>query len=137
MFYSCFVKHGLNLFSSWELFKPILVGFKFSTLKIQVTNHLNPKQNSLFSFSISDFHSAKLSLTKHVLLVSIIGKFLLSYICIPISPEIVSRSCVNTYRNKRVTRPSVINDKVLFYDDQKITITASVILSRLLLPAAV
>ena len=133
MFYSCFVKHGLNLFSSWELFKPILVGFKFSTLKIQVTNHLNPKQNSL----ISDFHSAKLRLTKHVLLVSIIGKFLLSYICIPISPEIVSGNCVNTYRNKRVTRPSVINDKVLFYDDRKITITASVILSRLLLPAAV
>ena len=74
MFYSCFVKHGLNLFSSWELFKPILVDFKFSTLKIQGTNHLNPKQNSLFPFSISDFHSAKLSLTKNVLLVSIVSR---------------------------------------------------------------
>ena len=74
MFYSCFVKHGLNLFSLWELFKPILVGFKFSTLKIQVANRLNPIENSLFLFSISDFYSAKLRLNKHVLLVSIISR---------------------------------------------------------------
>ena len=65
---------GLNLFSLWELFKPILVGFKFSTLKIQVANRLNPIENSLFLFSISDFHSAKLRLNKHFLLVSIISR---------------------------------------------------------------
>ena len=74
MYHSCFVKDDLNLFSLWELFKPILVGFKFSTLKIQVTNRLNPTENSLFTFSISDFHLAKLRLTKHVLLVSIISR---------------------------------------------------------------
>ena len=34
----------------------------------------------------------------------------------------MTKSCVTNNRNKRVTRPSVINDKVLFYDDRKITI---------------
>ena len=47
----------------------MFVNFKFSTLKIQVIAYLKPKGNSVVQLSISDYHSVKPSLTKHVLLV--------------------------------------------------------------------
>ena len=47
----------------------MLVHFKSSTLKLQVSDYLSPTENSIFS-SVSDFHSDKPSLTKHGLLVS-------------------------------------------------------------------
>lgn len=59
----------IDLFPSWEPLKTMLVLFKSSTLKLQVSDYLRPTENSIFS-SVSDFHSDKTSLTKHVLLVS-------------------------------------------------------------------
>lgn len=59
----------IDLFPSWEPLKTMLLHFKSSTLKLQVSDYLNPTENSIFS-SVSDFHSDKPSLTKHVLLVS-------------------------------------------------------------------
>ena len=49
----------------------MFVDFKFSTLKIQVSDGLKPLENSVLQFSVSDFHSqtVKLGLNKHVLLV--------------------------------------------------------------------
>lgn len=59
----------IDLFPSWESLKTMLVHFKSSTLKLKVSDYLRPTENSIFS-SVSDFHSDKPSLTKHVLLVS-------------------------------------------------------------------
>lgn len=59
----------IDLFPSWEPLKTMLVHFKSTTLKLQVSDYLSPTENSIFS-SVSDFHSDKPSLTKHVLLVS-------------------------------------------------------------------
>ena len=47
---SCFVKHGWKLSSSKELLKPMFVAFKFSTLKIKVTDYLKPTDDSVLCF---------------------------------------------------------------------------------------
>ena len=44
-------------------------------LKIQVSNYLKAMGNGGFYFSVSDFHSVKLTLTKHVLLVRICSTY--------------------------------------------------------------
>lgn len=36
---------------------------------IQISGQLNPMENSVLQFSVSDFHDVKSGLTKHVLLV--------------------------------------------------------------------
>ena len=46
----------------------MLVGFKFSPLKIQVSGYLRPMEDSVFPFHISDFHSVKRGWSKHVML---------------------------------------------------------------------
>ena len=54
--------HVLGLFCStrFKLFFLVeAVDFKCSTLKIQVSDYLNPMENSLFLFSVSDFPSVK------------------------------------------------------------------------------
>ena len=38
-------------------------------MKTQVSTYLNPIQNSVFRFSVADFHSVEPGLTKRVLLV--------------------------------------------------------------------
>ena len=40
-----------------KLLKRMFVDFKFSTMKTQVSAYLNPMQNSVFQFSVADFHS--------------------------------------------------------------------------------
>lgn len=47
----------------------MFVDLKFSTFEIKVSDYLKPKENSVFQFSFSDFHSVKPGVTKHVLLV--------------------------------------------------------------------
>ena len=61
-----FVKHGSKLYSTKKLFRPMFVDFKFSTLKIQLSDYLKPMENSVFQFSV--FHSVKPGLSKQVLL---------------------------------------------------------------------
>ena len=51
----------------------MFVHFKSSTFKIQFRDYLERMENSVFQFSVSDFLSAKTGLTKHVLLVWILG----------------------------------------------------------------
>lgn len=48
----------------------MFVAFKFSTLKIKVSDHLNPMEIQCFtSLPVSDFHSVKIDLTNYDLLV--------------------------------------------------------------------
>ena len=47
----------------------MFVSFRCTTLSTQVHHYLNPTENLIFQFSVSDFHSVKSGLTKHVLLV--------------------------------------------------------------------
>ena len=47
------------------LTRPMFFDFKFSTLKIQLSEHLNPVENSVYQFSVSCFHSVKPCLTRH------------------------------------------------------------------------
>ena len=47
----------------------IFVIFKFSTLKIQIRDDLNPIWEIQLFISVSDFHSFKPNLIEHVLLV--------------------------------------------------------------------
>ena len=49
--------------------KAMFVYFKFITLKVQAGDYLNLMENLGFKFSVSDFHSVKFGLTKHVVLV--------------------------------------------------------------------
>lgn len=42
------------MFSSLKLCKEMFVNFWFSTLKIQVCDHLNQMEKSIFQFSVSD-----------------------------------------------------------------------------------
>lgn len=42
------------------------VDFKFGTMKPKVSDHSKPTENSVFQFSVSDFHSEKPILTNHV-----------------------------------------------------------------------
>ena len=42
------------MFSSLKLCKEMFVNFWFSTLKIQVCDHLNHMEKSIFQFSVSD-----------------------------------------------------------------------------------
>ena len=51
----------------------MFVDFKFSTLKIQLSDYLKPMENSVFQFSV--FHSVKPGLSKRVLLVWMGCKF--------------------------------------------------------------
>ena len=46
------MKHSLKLFSSKKLLKPIIVDFKFRTLKIQVTDYTNLLENSVIQVSV-------------------------------------------------------------------------------------
>ena len=47
----------------------MFVDFKFSTMKTQVSAYLYAAMsNSVFHFSVADFHSVKPGLAKHVLL---------------------------------------------------------------------
>ena len=63
-------KPGWKLFPSEKLLKPMFVDFKFSTIKIQVSDYLTPRENSVFLFtSVSGFLSIQTGLTKLVLLV--------------------------------------------------------------------
>ena len=41
----------------------MFVDFKFSTFKIQVSDYLDPKENSVFQFSVANFYSIKPGLT--------------------------------------------------------------------------
>ena len=63
-------KPGWKLFPSEKLLKPMFVDFKFSTIKIQVSDYLTPEENSIFLFtSSSGFLSIQTGLTKLVWLV--------------------------------------------------------------------
>ena len=46
----------------------MFVDFKFSSLEIQVSDYFKTDGNRSFKFSISDFHSIKPGLSKHILL---------------------------------------------------------------------
>ena len=50
------------------MFRPMFVAFKFSLLEIQVSDYFKTDGKLSFKFSISDFHSIKPGLSKHVLL---------------------------------------------------------------------
>ena len=56
---SSFLKHDLNFFFSQKNLKPTSVDFKFSTMKLQVSDNLNTIESSIFQFSVSEFHHAK------------------------------------------------------------------------------
>ena len=60
--------NSATFFSSQKLLEPMFVDFKFSTFKIQVSDYLDPKENSVFQFSVANFYSVKPGLTKHVCL---------------------------------------------------------------------
>ena len=67
------LKHVLRLFcqTRFKLFFLIeAVDFKCSTLKIQVSNYLNLKENLVFQFPVSDFSSFKPTLIINALLVN-------------------------------------------------------------------
>ena len=67
------LKHVLRLFcqTRFELFFLIeAVDFKCSTLKIQVSDYLNPKENLVFQFPVSGFSSVKPALIINALLVN-------------------------------------------------------------------
>ena len=58
-FLSSFHKHDLNSFLHKKNLKPTSVDFKFSTMKLQVSDYLNTFESSVFQFSVSEFHHAK------------------------------------------------------------------------------
>ena len=60
--------NSATFFSSQKLLEPMFVDFKFSTFKIQVSDYLDPKENSVFQFSVANFLSVKPGVTKHVCL---------------------------------------------------------------------
>ena len=45
----------------------MFVDVTFRTLKIQATDHLKRMENSIFQFSVSDFHSVKSGVCEYVL----------------------------------------------------------------------
>ena len=56
------------IFSSENLYKPMLVDFKYNILKMQISDCMNSMENSVFQSSLSGFHSVKPGLTKNVFL---------------------------------------------------------------------
>ena len=53
----------------------MLVDFKYNILKMQISDCINPIENSVFQSSLSGFHSVKLGLTKNILLMWGVRRF--------------------------------------------------------------
>ena len=51
---SCSAKNDLKLVSLERLLKLMFAYFKFSQLKIQVSDNFNPMENSIIQFSVTD-----------------------------------------------------------------------------------